>query len=61
MQYINKKRQATVKEKFRTVRPCSEENVQYLNYLLEESWESVFKQTSVNITEVMHYIMWLAA
>jgi hypothetical protein len=49
MQHKNKKRQATVKDEFRTVRSCSEENVQYLNYLLEkESWELVFKQISVN-------------
>jgi hypothetical protein len=44
-----KKRHVIVKEEFRTVRACREENVQYLNYLLEvETWEFVFKQTSVN-------------
>jgi hypothetical protein len=49
IQHKNEKRQVTVKEEFRTVRVCSEGNVQYLNYLLEkETWELVFKQTSVN-------------
>jgi hypothetical protein len=47
MQHKNKKRQAIVNEEFRTVRSCREENVQYLNYLLEkEAWEHVFKEIS---------------
>jgi hypothetical protein len=55
MQYINKKRQATVKEKFRTVRPCSEENVQYLNYLVEKkSWS--INSGPVETTESLHDI-----
>jgi hypothetical protein len=46
MQYKNKKRQAIVKEEFRIVRSCREENVQYLNYLLEKkAWELVFNHT----------------
>jgi hypothetical protein len=49
MQYKNKMRQAIVKEEFRIFRSCSEDNVQYLNSLLEkETWELVFKQASVN-------------
>jgi hypothetical protein len=38
-----------IKEEFRLIRSCREENVQYLNYLLEkEAWELVFKRTSAN-------------
>jgi hypothetical protein len=37
------------REELRTVRSCREENVQYLNYLLEkETGGLVFRQTSVN-------------
>lgn len=49
IQSKNIKRQAIVTHEFRVVRSCSEENVQYLNYLLEkEAWDLVYSQTSAN-------------
>ncbi|PNF39304.1 hypothetical protein B7P43_G16557 [Cryptotermes secundus] len=45
----NQKRQARAEREYRMVRTYSEENVQYLNYLLDkETWELVFKQKSAN-------------
>jgi hypothetical protein len=49
MHYKNEKGQGKINEKFRMARSYREENIQYLNYLLEkETWELVFKQNSVN-------------
>ncbi|PNF15974.1 hypothetical protein B7P43_G07494, partial [Cryptotermes secundus] len=49
MQYKNKNGQVRLKEEFGIARSYREENVQYLNCLLEkETWELVFKQNSAN-------------
>jgi hypothetical protein len=43
------KGRSRVEGEYRMVRTYSEENVQYLNHLLEkETWESVFKQKAAN-------------
>jgi hypothetical protein len=49
MHYKSKTVQSKLKDEFRMARSYREENVQYLNYLLEkEIWETVFEQNSVN-------------
>jgi hypothetical protein len=47
--YKNKKGQGRITKKFRLTRSYSEEDVQYLNYLLgKEIWDLVLKQKEVN-------------
>ncbi|PNF39318.1 hypothetical protein B7P43_G16566, partial [Cryptotermes secundus] len=49
MHYKNKKGQSRITKEFRLDRSYSEENVQYLNYLLgKETWEPVLKQNEAN-------------
>ncbi|PNF26089.1 hypothetical protein B7P43_G04923 [Cryptotermes secundus] len=50
MHYKNKKGQGRITKEFKLARLYSEENVQYLNYLLgKETWELVFKQNEANV------------
>jgi deoxyribodipyrimidine photolyase len=49
MHYKNRKGQGRITKDLRLARSYSEENVQYLNYLLgKEAWELVLKQNEAN-------------